>query len=54
MIFAFFGFNESFKGEAGLPQFKTDLEKFIKETQAAKNYSGHGAAPARALLADRQ
>jgi putative membrane-bound dehydrogenase-like protein len=41
VIFAFFGFNESFKGEAGLPAFKTELDKFLKTT-AAKNYSGNG------------
>ena len=42
VILAFFGFNESFKGEAGLPQFKADLDRFLKET-ARKNYSGKGA-----------
>src|SRR6266516_583035 len=42
VIFAFFGFNESFKGYAGLEKFKTDLDKFLKET-LAKNYSGKGA-----------
>ena len=34
VIWAFFGYNESFAGEAGLPKFKDDLEKFIKHTQA--------------------
>ncbi len=42
VIFAFFGYNESFKGDAGLPQFKADLDKYIKET-SAKNFSGKGA-----------
>jgi glucose/arabinose dehydrogenase/azurin/lysophospholipase L1-like esterase len=42
VIFAFYGFNESFKGEAGLPEFKKDLDKFLKET-ATKNYNGKGA-----------
>ncbi|MBI3875312.1 MAG: dehydrogenase, partial [Verrucomicrobia bacterium] len=42
VIFAFYGFNESFKGEAGLEKFKGDLDKFIKETKT-KNYSGKGA-----------
>lgn len=42
VIFAFFGFNEAFKGEAGLDQFKQDLDKFVKDTQA-RNYSGKGA-----------
>ena len=32
VVFAFYGFNESFKGDAGLPQFKADLDKFLKET----------------------
>ncbi len=42
VIFAFFGFNESFKGEAGLEKFKQDLDKFVKDTKA-KNYSGKGS-----------
>jgi len=42
VVFAFYGFNESFKGDAGLDKFKKDLEKFIKDTKA-KNYSGKGA-----------
>src|SRR6266568_7238474 len=41
VIFAFFGFNESFQGPAGLPKFRADLDKFLKET-AGKNYSGKG------------
>ena len=41
VIFAFFGFNESFNGEQGLAQFKADLDKFLKETKG-KNYSGKG------------
>ena len=32
IIFAFFGFNESFAGEAGLTEFKTNLNKFIELT----------------------
>ena len=47
VIFAFFGFNESFKGEEGLPQFKADLDQWIKET-AKKNYGGKG--PPRIVL----
>src|SRR6266568_4930998 len=43
VIFAFFGFNESFQGPAGLPRFRSDLDKFLKET-ATKNYSGKGGA----------
>jgi len=42
VIFAFFGFNESFGGEAKLDKFKQDLDKFLKETKE-KNYSGKGA-----------
>ncbi len=42
VVLAFFGFNESFKGESGLAQFRTDLDKFIKSTMKA-NYSGKGA-----------
>ena len=42
VIFAFFGFNESFHGPEGLAKFRSDLDRFLKET-AAKNYSGKGA-----------
>ena len=42
VIFAFFGYNESYAGEAGLPKFKTDLEGFIKHTLAQK-YNGKSA-----------
>ena len=42
VIFAFFGYNESYAGEAGLPKFKQDLESFIKHTLAQK-YNGRGA-----------
>src|ERR1043166_8522585 len=42
VVLAFFGFNESFKGADGLPKFRDDLEKFIKDTRKA-NYSGNGA-----------
>lgn len=42
VILAFFGFNESFKGDAGLAKFKQDLDKFLKDTKA-KNYSGKGS-----------
>ena len=41
-IFAFFGFNESFKGEAGIDKFKDDLRKFIDE-QKTKKYNGEVA-----------
>jgi putative heme-binding domain-containing protein len=42
VIFAFFGYNESFAGEAGLGKFKTDLEDFIKHTRTQK-YNGKSA-----------
>lgn len=42
VVFAFWGFNESFGGYDGITKFKTDLEKFIKETKAAK-YNGSSA-----------
>jgi len=42
VIFAFFGFNESFKGDAGLDKFKQDLDKLLKEMKA-KDYSGKGS-----------
>ena len=42
VIFAFFGYNESFAGEAGLPKFKDDLAAFIKHTLSMK-YNGKSA-----------
>ncbi|HEY0551568.1 MAG TPA: HEAT repeat domain-containing protein, partial [Verrucomicrobiae bacterium] len=42
VVFAFFGFNESFKGAEGLAKFQDDLTKFIADTRKA-NYSGKGA-----------
>jgi glucose/arabinose dehydrogenase/azurin/HEAT repeat protein len=42
VIFAFFGFNESFHGKAGLKKFSSDLDKFLKETRA-KKYSSRGS-----------
>ncbi|MDA1275942.1 MAG: GDSL-type esterase/lipase family protein [Verrucomicrobia bacterium] len=41
VVFAFFGFNESFNGEKGLEKFKSDLDRFLKQTKA-QNYSGKG------------
>src|SRR5437867_6707425 len=32
VVFAFFGYNESFAGEKGLPKFKQDLDAFVKQT----------------------
>src|SRR5262249_38290650 len=34
VIFAFFGYNESVAGSAGLDKFKQDLDQFIKHTLA--------------------
>ena len=42
VIFAFFGYNESFGGEQGLPAFKKDLEAWIKHTLGQK-YNGESA-----------
>ncbi|HZN36295.1 MAG TPA: PVC-type heme-binding CxxCH protein [Pirellulaceae bacterium] len=39
VILAFFGFNESFGGEQGLPKFEADLDKFVAEILAT-NYNG--------------
>lgn len=47
VVFAFFGYNESFAGEAGLPQFKTDLEQFLTHTLSQKY---DGANPPRIAL----
>jgi putative heme-binding domain-containing protein len=42
VVLAFFGYNESFAGEAGLPRFKSELEAFIKHTLSQK-YNGKSA-----------
>ena len=39
VVFAFFGYNESFAGEEGLPKFEKDLDTFLKET-LSKKYDG--------------
>ena len=43
VVWAFFGYNESFAGDAGLASFKTELERVIKHT-TSQNYSGKGNA----------
>src|SRR5205823_5181562 len=43
VIFAFFGYNESFAGEAGLDKFKRDLDDFIKHMLSQK-YNGKNAS----------
>jgi putative heme-binding domain-containing protein len=42
VIFVFYGYNESFAGQAGLDKFKTDLEHFLKHT-LAERYNGRSA-----------
>ncbi len=42
VVFAFFGYNESFAGAAGLDKFKGDLEAFVKHTLGQK-YNGKSA-----------
>ena len=36
VVFAFFGYNESFAGQAGLPKFRQDLANFIQNTAQHK------------------
>ena len=52
VIFAFFGYNESFAGEAGLPKFKDDLEAF-DQAHAGAEVQRQVRAAAGAVLADR-
>jgi putative heme-binding domain-containing protein len=42
IVFAFFGYNESFGGKAGLPKFKQDVADFIQHTLTQK-YNGKTA-----------
>jgi hypothetical protein len=42
VVFAFFGYNESFAGDAGLPKFKGDLDAFVKHT-LKQQYNGKSA-----------
>jgi putative heme-binding domain-containing protein len=42
IVFAFFGYNESFAGPSGLEKFKADLDQFIKHTLSQK-YNGKSA-----------
>lgn len=48
IILAFFGYNESFQGEAGLANYKAELDAFVKHTLAQK-YNGE-SAPTLALI----
>ncbi len=43
VVFAFFGYNESFAGDAGLDKFKKDLNSFVKHTLSQK-YNDKGGA----------
>ncbi len=47
VVFAFFGYNESFAGANGLAKFKTDLDHFIKHTQSQLY---NGKSPPRLVL----
>ncbi len=51
VIFAFFGYNESFAGKEGLEPFKKELEAMIRHT-LGQQYNGKSAPP-RPLLAHR-
>jgi glucose/arabinose dehydrogenase/lysophospholipase L1-like esterase len=42
IVFAFFGYNESWAGEAGLPAFTKNAEEFVKHT-LSKQYNGKSA-----------
>lgn len=42
VIFAFFGFNESFNGPKGVEKFTSDLDTWVKNT-LKQNYSGKGS-----------
>ena len=48
IIIAFFGYSESFQGEAGLENYKQELDAFIKHTLSQK-YNG-SSAPQLALI----
>jgi lysophospholipase L1-like esterase len=47
VILAFFGYNESFGGAAGLPKFKQDLAEFIKH---ALDQKYNGVSPPRLVI----
>src|SRR5262249_40071862 len=47
VIFAFFGYNESFAGEAGLDKFRKDLGHFIRPTLGQKS---NGTSAPRLVL----
>ncbi len=47
VVFAFFGYNESFKGAVGLPKFKSDLDDYVKHLRKT---SFNGVSPPRVVL----
>ncbi|MEY4815971.1 MAG: hypothetical protein RLZZ162_3044, partial [Verrucomicrobiota bacterium] len=47
VVFAFFGYNESFAGPEGLPKFKQELEDYLRNVRS-KSYNG--IAPPRIVL----
>ncbi|MBI1831504.1 MAG: HEAT repeat domain-containing protein [Planctomycetes bacterium] len=47
VVFAFFGYNESFKGKDGLDKFKSDLDAYVKNL---KNKKYNGTSPPRVVL----
>lgn len=47
VIFAFFGYNESFGGEKALAEFKEDLGEFVKHTLAERY---NGSSPPRLVI----
>jgi azurin/glucose/arabinose dehydrogenase/lysophospholipase L1-like esterase len=49
MVWAFFGFNESFAGEQGIPSFKSRIQHFIQQTQAG-DYSASGGKNTTSLV----
>jgi putative heme-binding domain-containing protein len=48
VVLAFFGYNESFAGDVGLPRFKQEIDRFVKQTLGQK-YNGK-SAPRLVLL----
>lgn len=47
MVFVFFGFNESFAGEAGRSKFKSDLQAYVRHLKSQKY---NGRTPPRIIL----
>jgi putative heme-binding domain-containing protein len=47
VVFAFWGFNESFDGEAGLPGFRSELARWVEHVRGLRNAEGE---PLRVVL----